>query len=163
LESAPLRFHPGVPPVITIKPIDPASEEAQALIAELDQFQGQLYPPESNHLDGAAELKKDHVHFVGAYWTTKLAGIGAVKKFEGYGEIKRMFVHPDHRGGALAAFILEALESHLKERGIRLARLETGIHQPAALRFYEKHGYVKCPPFGGYKPDPQSLFYEKTL
>jgi hypothetical protein len=35
---------------ITIQLDDPTSDGARRLIAELDKYQGQLYPAESNHL-----------------------------------------------------------------------------------------------------------------
>ena len=47
--------------------------------------------------------------------------------------------------------------------GIRLVRLETGVRQPEALSLYERCGYVRIPPFGGYPDDPLSVFFEKGL
>jgi len=44
-----------------------------------------------------------------------------------------------------------------------LLRLETGIHQPAALGLYERSGFRLIPPFGEYREDPLSRFYEKRL
>ena len=38
-------------------------------------------------------------------------------------------------------------------------RLETGIHQQAAIALYERMGYHAIPPFGDYRPDPLSVFF----
>jgi len=42
-------------------------------------------------------------------------------------------------------------------------RLETGIHQHAAIGLYEREGFRPIPPFGEYKDDPLSRFYEKQI
>jgi ribosomal protein S18 acetylase RimI-like enzyme len=46
---------------------------------------------------------------------------------------------------------------------VSLLRLETGIHQKAAIALYERMGFQSIPPFGEYQPDPLSRFYEKRL
>jgi putative acetyltransferase len=149
--------------MIEIRQVDPADEEVQALIEQLDAYQAALYPAESNHLDPLPELKKANVYFAGAFLDGRLVGTGAVKKLEGYGEIKRMFVLPECRGKGLADSLLQKLENHLTESEIFTARLETGIHQRAAIAFYERHGYSECGPFGAYQPDPRSRFMEKHM
>lgn len=150
--------------MITLKPISPYDTDVQALIEALDAYQSSLYPAESNHLDGLDELTKDNVLFLGAYDNSRLLGCGAVKIMDQqYGEIKRMFVVPEGRGRSIARKLVSRLEAHLVEQGIRLARLETGIHQHAAIALYEKCGYRQREPFGAYQEDPLSLFMEKRL
>ncbi len=51
----------------------------------------------------------------------------------------------------------------LRARGVRLARLETGVHQHEALGLYADMGYTKRGPFGSYSDDPLSVFMEKRL
>ena len=58
---------------------------------------------------------------------------------------------------------MQRLEDELRGAGIPLARLETGIRQPEALRLYEGLGYAYREPFGRYRPDPLSVFMEKRL
>jgi putative acetyltransferase len=41
--------------------------------------------------------------------------------------------------------------------------LETGVDQPEALALYERHHYVRCPPYGEYRDEPTSVFFEKRL
>ena len=62
-----------------------------------------------------------------------------------------------------AEAIRRVLEDELRDRQIRLARLETGISQPEAIGLYRRLGYRERGPFGRYRPDPLSLFMEKTL
>jgi len=149
-----------------IAPVDPLSPEAQSLLAHSDAYMAALYPAESNHLESAEALRQPHVLFVGAHIDGALVGCGAVKTMNDdgtYGEIKRVFVLDAHRGKGLSKAIMQTLEAHLTASGVGLARLETGIHQPEALGLYEKLGYVAREPFGGYAPDPLSLFMEKQL
>ena len=42
-------------------------------------------------------------------------------------------------------------------------RLETGIHQTAAISLYERAGFRPITPFGAYKADPLSRFFEKRI
>lgn len=64
----------------------------------------------------------------------------------------------------VSELIRERLEQHLIEKGIRVARLETGIYQPEALALYRKTGYRERSSFGDYpKQDPLSVFMEKRL
>jgi putative acetyltransferase len=56
---------------------------------------------------------------------------------------------------------MDYLEARLREQGIELLRLETGIHQPEAIGLYRKLGYRERGPFGAYRVDPLSVFMEK--
>lgn len=149
---------------IRIAEANPNIEEAQKLIGELDAYQTALYPAESNHLDSIEELTSPNVVFVVAYVDDQAVGCGAVKDVNGeYGEIKRVYVSPQARGLGLAKAIMTYLETRALARGIKIVRLETGIHQAEALGLYEKIGYEKRGPFGSYREDPLSVFMEKRL
>jgi putative acetyltransferase len=50
-----------------------------------------------------------------------------------------------------------------RESGALTLRLETGIHEDAAIGLYESFGFQRRAPFGEYRDDPFSLLYEKTL
>jgi len=45
-----------------------------------------------------------------------------------------------------------------------LAELDDDLwrHQ-YAIGWYERHGFQRRPPFGEYKPDPLSVYFEKAL
>ena len=92
-----------------------------------------------------------------------VAGCGAFVHCGDYAELKRMYVLPEFRGLELGRRILAELETHIRAAGLVVARLETGIAQPEALGLYERSGYVRCAPFGGYADDPLSVFMEKRL
>jgi putative acetyltransferase len=147
-------------------PVDPASPAARRLIAMSDAYMAALYPPESNHFDSPESLARPGVHFVGIHAGSELIACGGAKLMEDdgrYGEIKRMFVLPAHRGRGHARAIVAALESWLLAHGVTVARLETGISQPEALGLYQVLGYRDRAPFGAYRPDPLSVFMEKRL
>jgi ribosomal protein S18 acetylase RimI-like enzyme len=80
-----------------------------------------------------------------------------------YAELKRMYVRPQFRGLGLARQMLGHLAGYARSHGVRLLRLETGIHQKDAIRLYEGMGFQRIPPFGEYREDPLSRFYEKQI
>lgn len=152
--------------LFTFRRLDPASPEALELLRRSDRTMAALYPSESNHLDGAADLAKPNVTFLGAYADEALLGCGAVKLLEDdgvYGEIKRVFVPEQHRGRGIAKAIMAELEAGMASAGVAVARLETGVRQPEAIALYRRLGYRERGPFGGYRPDPLSVFMEKRL
>ena len=80
-----------------------------------------------------------------------------------YGEVKRMWVRPAFRGRGYGKLVLDHLGDYAKRHGIGILRLETGIHQHAAIHLYEREGFQRIPPFGPYREDPVSLCYEKRI
>jgi putative acetyltransferase len=146
--------------------VTPDSPGARRLIALSDQYMTALYPPESNHLESIEALLQPNVCFLGIEEAGELVACGAVKVMEdggAYGEIKRLFVLPGHRGKGYARSIMLALEDVLRGRGVELARLEAGISQPEALGLYRALGYGERNAFGSYLPDPLSVFMEKAI
>lgn len=147
-------------------PVDPTCAGARQLIALSDAYMTALYPAESNHFESPEALAQSHVRFMGIHEGGELIACGGVKLMADdgrYGEIKRVFVLPAHRGKGLARVIMAALEAQLRREQVPLARLETGIYQPEALGLYRRLGYLERAPFGAYRPDPLSLFMEKQL
>lgn len=146
-----------------LKSVSPFDSKVSEFIDELDSYQSSLYPAESNHLDSRDTLSAANSKLVGAYKNNTLVGIGAAKICENYGELKRFYIPEIYRGLGIAELIIVDLEKWLIENRIYLSRLETGVLQLAAIRFYQKLGYAPIAPFGNYKPDPLSLFMEKKL
>ena len=147
-----------------IKQVSPYDVQVSAFIDQLDRYQSSLYPAESNHLDSRDTLADKNCMLLGAYDNEgNLLGIGAAKIVGEFGELKRFYVADAARGKGVAEKILKELEVWLRRNGIERSCLETGIHQPAALKFYERLGYEVCGPFGEYKPDPLSVFMSKEL
>jgi len=148
----------------TITPESPDSADAQALIAELESELVQFYPSESRHGYSVEKLLAEGVAFFLIREDGVPAGCGGVKLFGmEYAEIKRMYVRPQFRGLGLARRMLNYLADYAQRHGVHTLRLETGIHQQNAIRLYERMGFHQIPPFGEYKADPLSKFYEKPI
>lgn len=142
----------------------PDQPEVLALIDALDDYQSALYPPESHYVVDLPALLQPHVLFAVARGDDGRAlGCAGVMLGTPYGELKRMFVRPEARGLGVARRLVHFLEGHTATRGCLLLRLETGIHQHDALRFYEGAGYVRCERYGDYPEDPLSVYMEKHL
>ena len=155
---------------VTIRQEHPATEAASRLIAELDAYLSPLYPQESQHGYSIEKLVAQRVEFFVLYHSGEPAACGGVQFFDGdgdlggaYGELKRMYVRGRFRGRGFGKRLLEHLERLATNKGVTTMRLETGIYQPEAVGLYEKAGYYRIPPFGGYWEDPVSLCYEKRL
>lgn len=143
----------------------PDQPDLWALVDELDDYQKPLYPPESHHGIDLQALLQPQVRFAAVRTEAGQAvGCGAlVLGDDGSGELKRMYLREPWRGGGRAKALLQFLEQQGQAAGCRVLRLETGIHQHAALAFYAAAGYVRRGPFGSYGPDPLSVFMEKVL
>ena len=147
-----------------IAPERPDTADARALIVELEARLAPLYPSESRHGYAVEKLIAQAVAFFVIRHDGAAAGCGGVQVFgTEYGELKRMYVRPEFRGMGLAKAMLTHLAEHARERGVGLLRLETGIHQNAAIGLYEREGFRPVPPFGEYTDDPLSRFYEKRI
>jgi putative acetyltransferase len=151
-------------PEISVRRERPDQPEVGALIEASDAYATALYPPESNHLVDVATLCGPSMAFLVARIDGRAIGCGAILRDpRGWGEIKRMFVKAEVRGRKIGARILAELEAVAAAEGLRLLRLETGIHSTGALATYRRAGYRDCAPFGDYRPDPLSVFMEKRL
>jgi putative acetyltransferase len=150
--------------VVIITAERPDTPDAVALITELEAILDPLYPRESRHGLSVERLIAEAVPFFVLRSDGIAAGCGGVKLFgTAYGEIKRMYVRPAFRGRGFARRLLNHLGEYTLARGISLLRLETGIHQSEAIGLYERTGFYRISPFGAYKDDPLSVFYEKAL
>jgi ribosomal protein S18 acetylase RimI-like enzyme len=74
-----------------------------------------------------------------------------------------MYVRPAFRGRGYGRLMLDHLANFARSRGVGLLRLETGIHQAAAIALYERAGFRRIPPFGPYTDDPVSRCYEMRI
>ena len=147
-----------------ITPERPDSADARLLIAELETELSAHYPPTSRHGYSAQKLIDQGVIFFVTRHGNAPAGCGGIQLFgTEYGELKRMYVRPQFRGLGLGQLMLSRLETYAREHDIGLVRLETGIYQEAAIRMYERRGYVRIPPFPPYFDDPVSRCYERRI
>ncbi len=154
---------------LDIRPTPPHHPQVLALIAELDAYLSTIYAPEQNYLLDVVALQHPCVTFLAAWQGDTVVGCGAVRAMPAesatehrpYGEIKRMFVSPAHRGARLGPRILAALETALLAQGLDRALMETGEELVAAARMYRANGYAERGPFGEYPDNGSSLFLEK--
>ena len=147
-----------------IKRETPKQPDVIDMLAQLDAYCAALYPAESNHLMNIDALCAEHIVFMVARDAdSRATGCCAYVNHGAYAEVKRMFVDPAQRGEGIGIKLLGEITHHAAAAGLSCLRLETGIHQPEAIGLYERAGFVRCAPFGGYQIDPLSLFMEKTL
>ena len=143
---------------------NPDQPEVAELLEAGDAYMASLYPAESNHMLDIASLQRPGVIFLVARVDGRALGCGAVvSSGDGWAEIKRMFVSPQARGLKLGRRLLERIDAIARENGERRLRLETGGKQPEALALYRSAGFTEIGPFGAYRPDPLSLFMEKSF
>ena len=146
------------------------SHDAWRLVRALDAEVNHRYPGLVIHaLDPAQVAGGRGVFVVARTEGGNAVGCGALRPLllegvEACGELKRMYVAPQHRKRGLARRILRHLEGLAVERfGYRAMRIETGTLQPEAIGLYESDGYKRIPTFGEYSDDPTSVCFEKRL
>jgi putative acetyltransferase len=142
----------------------PDNADAVVLIAELEAHLDPFYPSKSRHGYSVEKLIALGVAFFVLRENETPAGCGGIQLFgKEYGELKRMYVSPQFRGLGFGKLLLDHLAEYARMQDVGLLRLETGIHQAAAIRLYEGMGFQRIGPFGDYAEDPLSLFYEKRI
>ena len=150
-----------------IRFLNPYDEAARALLAQSDALMASRYPPASQPLGDPRVLAGPEVLFLGVWLSEWLAGCAGVRPQQDadgdYGEIQRVFVRREFRRRGLSTLLIGRLEDHMRRRGVHLARLAAGVHQPEALALYESLGYVRRGPFGDHGHHPLSVFMEKRL
>ncbi len=135
-----------------------------ALVEELEAHLASIYPRESRHGYSVEKLIREGVAFFLIRDDATPAGCGGIQLFgTDYGELKRMYVRQQFRGLGFGKLMLDHLAEYARSRGVGLLRLETGIHQHAAIGLYEGFGFQRIPPFGEYKEDPLSRCYEVRI
>jgi putative acetyltransferase len=145
-----------------------ATPEIRALIGELDAELGANYLPEQRHGISFDMLFAPHVRFFVAWTREGAQGCGGVALISDFAELKRMYVRRESRGSGVAEAILERLTNEAVSAGMRLLRLETGIRQERAIRFYERCGFRVCgafEPYASMAPSAiiTSVFMEKAI
>jgi putative acetyltransferase len=143
---------------------DPRRADVTGLVRELDRIFEELYPAESNHLLDIETLARPEIRFFVLRRDGNAIGCGALWIHEDYGEVKRVYVKPAARGVKLGQLIIRKIEEEARALQLPLLRLETGIHQPEALRLFASAGFSMCSAFGDYPADDSnSVFMEKHL
>jgi putative acetyltransferase len=153
---------------IVIVPASAPTAEVAALIGELDETLNALYAPEQRHGLALAALFQPHIRLLLARRNGRAVGCGGVAFLDGFAELKRMYVRPEARGQGVADALMARLTAEARAMGHDLLRLETAVHQHAALGLYRRHGFAPCaafPPYTALPPEAvvTSVFMEKRL
>ena len=142
--------------------------EVMSLLEALNEALFEGYTAEQRHALSVDALFQPPVRFFIARSGQEAVACGGVAFLDGFAELKRMFAKPSVRGTGVAGAVLKHLEDEARQAGETILRLETGVYQKEALRFYEKAGFRRCEAFGAYRDLPAqsiatSIFFEKRL
>jgi len=137
-----------------------ATPDLENLLQDSDAYMAALYPAESNHMVDIDALLGHGFEFYAVKEGTEPVACIAIRLCDRYAELKRLFVKPEWRGRRLGKRLLTFAVARCRELGLGIVRLETGIHQPQARVLFESLGFRQIGPFGAYREDPLSLFYE---
>jgi putative acetyltransferase len=153
---------------LQIEAVLTATDEVRALIGELEAVLAAEYPPEQRHGLSLDAIFQPHVRFFVARLRGVAVGCGGVALFPDFAEVKRMYVRDSARRQGTAGAILARIEAEVRGAGLSVLRLETGVRQAAAMRFYARAGFRGCPAFGAYASMPPhsittSVFFEKRV
>jgi putative acetyltransferase len=135
------------------------------LRAHLDHMKA-VTPLDSVHALDLDALRAPEITFWSVWVDEELVGCGALKELDPRsGEVKSMRTADPHRRNGIATRLLEHIEGEALRRGYHSLKLETGAMPEfaAGRTLYERHGFVRCGPFGSYTDDPNSVFMTKAL
>lgn len=123
-------------------------------------------PEDSVFALGISSLQQPDVSVWTAWQADRVAGMGALKHVDRLtGEIKSMRTHPDFLRMGIAARILEHVILVAQSRNYERLCLETGSGEAfeAALKLYDKRGFVSCGAFGDYEKSAFNQFMQLSL
>jgi putative acetyltransferase len=151
-----------------VEEVSAPTDEVRALVDELERSLATAYAADQRHGLTVDAIFQPHIEFFIARLGGVAAGCGGLAFYETYGEVKRMYVREHARGNGIARALLARIETAMRQRGLDVLRLETGVRQIAAIRLYERAGFSACESFGEYasmtpKSIETSRFYEKHL
>lgn len=123
-------------------------------------------PPESIHMLPRTDLDRPEIAFYVLRDGDEPLAMGALKTIApGHGEVKSMHVLAEARGRGLSRRLLDHMLAEARAAGLTRLSLETGSQDSFALArgLYARAGFAECPPFGSYRPDPNSTFMTRDL
>lgn len=145
---------------------DLRGSEIAALLQEHLRDMNATSPRESVHALDLDGLRQPDISFWTVWEGNSLAGCGALRELDTtHGEIKSMRTVVAFRRRGVGSQVLQHLIDTAKQRGYRRLSLETGSmdYFAAARAMYRRFGFVECPPFAAYVPDPNSVFMTLSL
>jgi GNAT superfamily N-acetyltransferase len=152
--------------MLRIRHVDPQGVDAMALLREASADARALYPESFAASDPSptnGPLPARGVYVV-AYVDGQPLACGALRPVDAsVAELRRMYVHRDHRRQGLASAVLAHLLGEARRLGYSRLVLETGHRQLPAMRLYESHGFRRTAPFGDHIDDPTSVCYARSI
>jgi ribosomal-protein-alanine acetyltransferase len=79
------------------------------------------------------------------------------------GHILTLEVLPQHRRKGIAQQLLQEIDKILKEKGVKACRLEVRENNLAALKLYQKLGYLKVAKLKDYYGNAHGIYLRKDL
>ncbi|MEJ7626248.1 MAG: GNAT family N-acetyltransferase [Ferruginibacter sp.] len=140
-----------------------SNADFQKLVVLLDDYLTIIDGEEHAFYDQFNKIENIN-HAILCYDNNELVGCGAFKQYAtSVIEIKRMYVTPECRDKGIGLEILNELEKWANELHFTESILETGKKQLAAIRLYEKAGYIITGNFGQYANMSNSICMKKSL
>jgi putative acetyltransferase len=141
-------------------------EQVQALLAyHFNAARAETAPGSAHALD-LSGLRGPDIQFWSAWDEGRVVAIGALKRLsESLGEVKSMHTEQSYRRKGAGGTMLRHIIAAARRIGLSRLSLETGSGPffAPARELYQRHGFVECPPFGQYRPDPNSVFMTLDL
>lgn len=148
-----------------IEPVTPALAPVRALIALHVRDMHANSPPDQVFALDLGDYARPGLTLWGAWDGAALAGMVALRRLDGVGEIKSMRTHPDHLRKGVARALLAHLIAAARAEGLTRLSLETGrgaAFEPA-LALYRQRGFVSGPAFGHYAASDVNQFLHLEL
>jgi GNAT superfamily N-acetyltransferase len=151
------------PEACRVAAADPASHEAQQLLASLSATLQSITGSDGKASFDVSDVQVDRACFAIA-WSVdgEPLGCGAIRPLEpAIAELTRMFAVPGSQG--VGSAVLAFLEGQAMAFGYREVWLETRQVNLRAVAFYEWHGYQVIANFGRYVGRPEAVCLGKLL
>jgi putative acetyltransferase len=152
--------------MLTITPADLDDPAVIDLVRYHQTTAREQTEPGSAHSFDISRLKAPDVMVWTIHDDGALVGIGALKDCgDGTGEVKSMHTLSTVRRRGVGRTMLAHIIATGRALGLHRLSLETGSwpYFAPSHALYRAHGFVECPAFEPYKPDPNSLFFTLDL
>jgi len=148
-------------PAFTIGRDDPRVPDVIGLLTAHLRFANEVTPPGHVHALDVDALVDPTITFCSVRGDGgDLLGVGALRRMtRDHVELKSMHTAAARRGAGTGRAMLDHLLAEAIAMGARQISLETGTGEAfaPAHALYRSAGFVECPPFADYTPNPHSV------
>jgi putative acetyltransferase len=145
---------------------DPRASDVRELLERHLAFARATSPPEDTHALDVTGLLDPAVTFFSFREAGELLAVGALKRLDdSHAELKSMHTATAARGRGIGRAMLTHLIAVAREQGFARISLETGsmAEFAPARSLYASAGFLRCEPFGDYRPSRNSTFMTMVL